>query len=257
MIDRLIMLAAGGGARLREDAAAPPKPLTLVGGIPLCVRVLLGARRIGVRRVDVVIGFRGAEIKQALSGPWRVEGLTLRFQENPRWAETSNGVSLLAAAKDTSPFYLSMADHLFDEALWEHAREAEAPAGGATLLIDRNISRCFDLDDATKVRTSGRRIIAIGKDLTEYDALDCGLFAATSGVFDALREEEAERGDCSLSDGMRRLASKGLFFAREVGDAFWHDVDTPEALAFAEKILSPAAAQRRCMSAEGDSVFTK
>lgn len=238
MRDRLVLLAAGGGSRLRQQSSTPPKPLTKVAGVPLIARVLLGARKIGVRRVDVVVGFRAEELRDALTGPLRLDGIELHFVENPAWATTSNGVSLLSAAQDRSPFYLSMADHLFDDAMWTVAQGAIPPENGAALLIDRKIDQCFDIDDATKVKTQGAQIVAISKELPEYDALDCGLFACTSGIFDALNAELEARGDCSLSDGMRRLGQRNAFIGVDVGAAFWHDVDTPSALAFAENYLA-------------------
>jgi choline kinase len=244
MIDRLVILAAGGGTRLRQSVVTtPPKPLTKVAGVPMISRVLLGARAAGVRRVDVVVGFRAEELRAALSGPLALDGLSLRFFDNPLWDTTANGVSLLCAASDRSPFYLSMSDHLFDDAMWTVAQRATPPEDGAALLIDRKISACFDIDDATKVKTQGSQIVAISKTLTDYDALDCGLFAVTAGAFDALAAERDARGDCSLSDGMRRLGARGAFVGVDVGAAFWHDVDTPEALAFAERYLARTHSQ--------------
>jgi NDP-sugar pyrophosphorylase family protein len=67
MRDRLVILAAGGGTRLRQARLGSTKPTTEVGGVPMIVRVLVGARRIGVTRADIVIGYRGEEIKEALS----------------------------------------------------------------------------------------------------------------------------------------------------------------------------------------------
>ena len=61
-------------------------------------------------------------------------------------------------------------------------------------------------------------------------------------------------GNCSLSDGMRRLASRGRLGAFEIGDARWHDLDTPEAFAHAEvEDLCLCCLNRRCAEAVGPS----
>ena len=56
------------------------------------------------------------------------------------------------------------------------------------LGIDRDLSRVFDIDDATKVKlraaSRGRR--QIGKQLTEYEAVSTGLFVMAPALLDAL-----------------------------------------------------------------------
>ena len=80
----------------------------------------------------------------------------------------------------------------------------------------------------------------IGKDIAKYDALDTGMFLCTPALFDDL-DLASKDGDCSLSDGMRRLARSRRLGAIEI-DAPWHDLDTPEALAHAnEESLEYAA----------------
>ena len=59
------------------------------------------------------------------------------------------------------------------------------------------------------------------------------MFLCSPALFDDL-ERSSKDGNCSLSDGMRRLAAEGRLRAMEIGDAPWHDVDTPEALAHAD-----------------------
>src|SRR5215472_9989296 len=46
-----------------------------------------------------------------------------------------------------------------------------------------------------------------------------------------------KNGDCSLSDGMRRLCQERKLKAFDVGDGRWQDVDTPEAFAYTESIF--------------------
>jgi len=102
--------------------------------------------------------------------------------------------------------------------------------------VDYNIERIFDLEDATKVKAEGDDIVDIGKDLVEYDALDTGMFLCGPGLFERL-ESARKGGNCSLSDGMRRLCRERKLKAFNVGDGHWQDVDTPEAFAYTESIF--------------------
>ena len=70
-----------------------------------------------------------------------------------------------------------------------------------------------------------------GENLREYVAL-------AIRVFDRL-ELAAKEGNCSLSDGMRRLIAEGRLRALEIGEGRWQDLDTPEALAHAEAVFDP------------------
>lgn len=251
-----IVLAAGFGSRL---AGTTPKPLTPVAGVPLIDRTLAGLRDAGFRRVAVVVGHEGARVRAHVEAGWGpatpdATGFEVCVVENDA-PELANGVSVLvgAAAVD-APFVIAMADHVVAPEVWAAARAHTPPDGGATLLVDRNIDRVFDLDDATKVATKapagatadaaardtpdGDRIDRIGKHLTTYDAIDIGVFVATEGLADALRRVFDERGDTSLSDGVQRLADSGRMGVLDIGDAFWQDVDTPAMLAHAEALLT-------------------
>jgi len=90
-----------------------------------------------------------------------------------------------------------------------------------------------------KVKTRGDRIIAIGKMLANYDAVDAGLFICPREIFDYL-ERAKQNGDCSLCDGVRLMAADDKVRGIDIGDAWWQDVDTPHMLRHAEeKLRSP------------------
>ena len=130
-----------------------------------------------------------------------------------------------------------MADHLYSPELVRRLRQYELPQGACALGVDRDIERCFDLDDATKVRLNGARIGGIGKDLSQYDAIDTGVFRISPELVAELARLYEATGDCSLSDGVRALAERGRFFACDVGEARWIDVDTPTAHQKAEAMV--------------------
>lgn len=231
-----LILAAGNGTRLAAHSGELPKPLVKLNGRPLLEHVMRGAHAAGIDRFVIALGYRGHLIQEWYeSRP--LKNVEVTWVENPEYHK-SNGISALKAKRVIHDrFLLMMSDHIFDP---ETPRALLAQPLGkdeVMLAVDRNIDRVFDLDDATKVRTRGQRIIAIGKELEQYDALDTGMFLCTPALFEAL-EKATFNWDCSLSDGMRLLGREGKFKAFDIGDAHWQDVDTPEALEWAKQTFS-------------------
>ena len=104
------------------------------------------------------------------------------------------------------------------------------------LVVDSNPDSVHDLDDATKVRLTASRIVAIGKQLQPFDAVDTGAFLFDRRIFDSLRTASAAGHD-ELSAAVQRLADDGLMHAVPSDGSFWCDIDTPEDLAFASRAL--------------------
>jgi len=230
-IKQCLILAAGNGSRLRAISADLPKPLVEFRGRPILEHVIRSAQHAWIEEFVVVLGYRGKQIRDWFENHWSGNA-RFTWVENPDYHK-SNGVSALKARSALHDnFLLLMADHIFEPEVARTMVRQRLGPGEVILAVDPNIDRVFDLDDATKVRRCGDWIIDIGKDIAEYDALDTGMFLCTPALFDDL-ESVNKDGNCSLSDGMRRLARHGRLRAREIGDAAWHDLDTPEALAHA------------------------
>lgn len=233
MIRDAVILAAGRGTRLRTSADDLPKPLHEVGGTALIKRTILTLASAGVTRVVVVTGFMADRVTAAVTGDpaYAAAGVRIELAHNPDF-ERQNGISVLVGGRVVGgPFLLSMADHLYTAAIAKAVAAADLAAADLYLATDRRIDEVFDLDDATKVKTEDGRIVDIGKTIPVYDRIDCGVFAVTPRLLDALSEVLAERGDCSLSEGVRRLADRGRARVQDIGDEWWQDVDTPEDLA--------------------------
>lgn len=232
-ITRAIVLAAGMGSRLQSEI---PKPIRSVSGVPLLVRVLRTLEDVGIREAVIVLGHRADVVRKALQSTPGL-GLTLRFVENPNY-QAKNGVSLLVAKEFVDgECLLSMSDHLYSPELPRRLLSADLPDDACGLAVDRDVARCFDIDDATKVVTSAGRIVAIGKELPDFDAIDTGVFRIGPSLISEIESLYERNGDCSLSEGVKALAARGAFFACDVGDARWIDVDTPEAMERAEAMI--------------------
>ncbi|MGB8769494.1 MAG: phosphocholine cytidylyltransferase family protein [Candidatus Korobacteraceae bacterium] len=230
-----LILAAGNGSRLAARSGELPKPLVRLHGKPLLEHVVRGAHQAGIERFVIVVGYHGHLIQQW----WKnspVRDLPVTWVENPEYLK-NNGVSVLRAKPEIhEPFLLLMSDHIFEPQTARALLHQPVQEGEVILGVDKNIDSVFDLDDATKVRMDGDRIVNIGKDLALYDALDTGMFHCTPALFQAL-ESAMFNWNCSLSDGLRLLAGAGKFKGFDIGDAHWQDCDTPEALDYANDIF--------------------
>jgi 1L-myo-inositol 1-phosphate cytidylyltransferase len=243
MIEQAVILAAGKGTRLRDTADALPKPLTPVGGVPLIKRTITTLADAGVRKVAVVTGFMADQVRATVAGDasYAARGVEIQFVHNPEF-ELANGVSVMLGGRAVGgPFLLSMADHIYSVAIPRLLVHSTLDDADLYLATDPRIDSVLDIDDATKVRTANGRILEIGKQIATYDRIDCGVFAVGPRLIDALAAERAERGDCSLSDGVRRLAAEGRARVVDIGDEVWQDVDTPADREHAERALQSAA----------------
>lgn len=126
-----------------------------------------------------------------------------------------------------------MGDHLFESSILDQLI-ARSDRARLNVAVDKKIASIFDLEDAMKVQTQDDLIVAIGKDLPRYDAIDTGIFVCPEVMFEYLRRSLRE-GDCSLADGVRLMAAERNALAIDIGDAWWQDVDTPAMLARAEQ----------------------
>jgi 1L-myo-inositol 1-phosphate cytidylyltransferase len=234
-VRRAVILAAGNGDRFRTPTRES-KLLQPLLGRPILLRTIEAARDAGVQAITVVLGYQ-AERVRALVERGAPAGLALSFAFNPDW-HLENGISALAARRlaGRGRFALLMGDHVFEPPVLERMLRLNVGADDSLLAVDARPATPELAAEATKVRREGTRIVAIGKDLVDYDALDTGVFVCAPRLFDALDRSRAQ-GDTTLSGGIRQLAASGLMHGVEIGGAAWCDIDTRADLAAAEALL--------------------
>ena len=233
---KCLIIAAGRGERLKQKGA--PKPLIPVLGVPMIARVIHTAARVGVDDFFVVTGYEGKRLQTYLKSLARERGLKITCLENPDWTR-ENGLSVLKAREFLrEPFLLLMGDHLIEEKTLKRLMETGPFEDGIRLVVDRRCEDALvDMADATKVRLEGPRVVQIGKDLKDYDALDTGIFLCTPAIFDAIEKSIQKFNDSSLSGGVRVLADRGRVATLEMEGDFWIDIDDIFALQRAETAL--------------------
>lgn len=249
MINKALIIAAGHGSRLRKNDQDTPKPLQKVGGLPLIQRIILTAKKAGIEEFHIVVGYRKEEIIEFCQK--HDFGVKINFIDNPDWKK-SNGYSVLKAKDHIKEnFVLLMSDHVFEPKTLEKFKNSDLKDNSALLAVDYKINEIFDMDDATKVYEDGEKILKIGKEIPEYNCIDTGMFILTPKFLDILSHIKNEKEDFSLSDGIQILAEKKQMGTWDIHDGFWQDVDTPEALSYAENKLFEACRK------ETDGIISK
>jgi 1L-myo-inositol 1-phosphate cytidylyltransferase len=175
-------------------------------------------------------------IRPAISEHWRL----------------GNGASVLAAEPYVrDPFFLMMCDHVVDPRFFAQLIESDDGRRPCTVVVDRRPEGVPDVEEATKVRSSGDTLLAIGKALEAYDAVDTGVFLCRSALFDALHQA-AGNGRHTLSDGIRLMAERGEAACVDSAGMYWVDVDTEVDRVRAERILF---AERQRLATRNDPRF--
>jgi choline kinase len=234
-VEECLILAAGNGRRITSMSGGLPKPLVKIHGQPLLEHVMLDAHEAGINRFVVVVGY-GADVMRRWFASWSPDGMSVTLVENSEYHK-DNGVSVLKARNYLNgEFLLLLADHIFEADTARVLLNQRLRKDEVILAVDSKLDDIFDLEDVTKVKRKGDHIVTIGKEIPEYDAYDTGMFLCSPALFDVL-ESAKKNGNCSLSDGMRILGRGRRLRAFDIGDAFWQDVDTPEALTYAESIF--------------------
>jgi len=233
---KCLIIAAGKGSRLRERGDS--KPLIPILGLPLIERVIRTAIEAGVDDFYVVTGYQGERVQCFLDRLAVLLGISITHLINEDWEKETGHSVLKARTYLQEPFLLLMADHLFDPSI---ARELMALAlsdGEIVLGVDGDIGNALiDMEDVTRVKTKGDKILGIGKGLTDFNGFDTGIFLCSPAIFSALERSADISGDATLSGAVKILAAGGKAKAFEIDGRFWIDIDDPAAIDRAEKAI--------------------
>lgn len=235
---KAVILAAGRGSRL--DSLPVSKPLCPINGRALIEWVILAAHKAGIQEFVVVTGHAREQLERHLHDFSRGQSFSISFVPNDEW-EKENGLSVCAARDSVGErFVLLMSDHIFDAEILARLIAQPLDETDLVLAVDDQIGNnpTVDLDDVTRVLAENGRISKIGKRIPSYNAFDTGIFLCTSALFDALRVSQ-QRGDFSLTGGVRVLAERRKARVMSILGGFWIDVDDEHALQKAVVLAAP------------------
>ncbi len=237
---KAVILAAGHGSRF-EQYGVRHKALLPIGGRTVIDYTLDSVSAAGITSVVLVIGHEGEVLRDAL-GDGSSRGLDITYVVNPEH-HRGNAISVLAArqAVGADPFILAMADHMASADILCGLAGRNGPGSESlhALAVDFNPAPRH-MEEGTRVSVDDvGRIVAIGKQLQNWNGIDCGVFRFTPAIFDAVEAELAgDNKQDELSHAVTRLILSGHdLHAHDVTGAFWFDVDTWEDLKMAREAI--------------------
>ena len=224
---KAVIIAAGLGSRLWEKSKNIPKTLMPYGNETILSTIMKNISQVGIREFVVVVGYQSEKIVSYFEKNRNFD-YNISVVENFEWNK-GNGISVLTAEKEVGSenFLLSMSDHIVSVSALEMIVNYDSSKN--LLLVDPKVKKIFDIDDATKVEVRGSMIVNIGKELSNYNGIDCGIFRLNGRFFESMREQLKFNKD-SISDSVNGLIKNEdmeAVFMKE--NDYWIDIDTPEA----------------------------
>ena len=222
---KAMILAAGRGERLRPLSDAVPKPLLVVGGVPLIQYHLESLAAVGITDIVINVSWLGDQIESFVGDgkPW---GCRVQWSREPQALETAGGIRQALPLLGSEPFALVNGDVWTDFPLGQLLDLN--PGEGACLVMVDNPSHHPEGDFA--LREDG---LMVSKDCEPSAPT---LTYAGLGVYSPLLFKGLPEGVRPLrpvlDDCMARGQLTGVHHAGR-----WSDVGTPARLAELDREL--------------------
>jgi dTDP-glucose pyrophosphorylase len=229
-VTHAVVLAAGRGTRLGDLTADTPKPLLMVGGRPILVRILDGLIRAGIEDVAIVTGYLGDRIEAEI-GSGAASGLSVTYLRQEQFDGTARAIALARECLGDERFVFAWGDILVRpenyRAVVRRSRLADAvlavnevddPWAGAAVYVDDGL-RVTRIVEKPPPRTSATRWNNAG-----FGVLGPEIWP----LIDQLAP--SARGEYELPEAVAALIESGVNVAACPVEGPWFDVGTPEQL---------------------------
>jgi NDP-sugar pyrophosphorylase family protein len=239
MIRRAMILAAGRGRRLAPLTDRIPKPLVPVGGTPMLEHILGGLRAGGIEEVVINLHHLGHRIEEVIGDGERY-GLRVRYSWEAEIRDTGGGIRHAEPLLAGEPFLVVNGDSLLELDVRDVVGFHEHHGAIATMVVrpDPNAARwgLVELDAHDRVR----RVAGLPPDVPSAGLrpfMFPGMHVFSPGIFDWLEDG----GAFSITRvTYPRLLAADVAVGGFVTHGRWLTIDTPEAVAAADRVLRAA-----------------
>ena len=247
----VLILAAGKATRMEPYSREMPKCLfELAPGLAILDLTLRWLKEEKIEKVVVV------------TRPSLVEAFRERYGDSIEVVATDeeegfgNLYSLRVGmdALESEEFLLLMSDHIFEPEILRRLL-LKGGASAFTLCLDRN-PPWEKIEEGLKVVVRDGRVEQVGKQAPPYYGVDTGLFYCSAGARKIVDETISEIGPkATVADALRRAIREGQVDYVDVTGLLWMDIDTPEELSEARKMLPGIL--RRSLVKPGDGPVSR
>jgi NDP-sugar pyrophosphorylase family protein len=234
MIRRAMVLAAGKGTRLAPLTHTLPKPLMPIAGAPLLAHILEFLRAGGIDDVVINLHHLGERIEEVVGDGARF-GLRVRYSWERDILDTGGGIKHAEPLLRGEPFVVCNGDSLLELRLADVIAHHESHGGIVTLALRPSPEAAryglVELDDRDRVRRiAGLPPFPVSEPVRGF--MFPGLHVLQPEIFDWM--------DAGTVFGIAKVTYPKLLEAGRaihgfVTDARWINIDTPEALADADR----------------------
>jgi L-glutamine-phosphate cytidylyltransferase len=236
---KAVILAAGVGKRLWQITQHRPKCLITIGGRSLLHRYLATLASVGIRRADIVVGYKQEMIREAVAA--ESCGVTVKFLVNEQFHRGSISSLWIARTALDDDVVIMDADVLFHREILR--RLVESPYENA-LLMDETVKQT---GEECMVVVEGGRVIALTKTLpAHYDYAGEGVgflrvrHADAPHVVASLRSH-IDKGAWNMEyeDALREYFRDVKVGHEKIGGLPWTEIDFVEDVRKAEVEILP------------------
>ncbi len=208
-IKRAVLLAAGRGQRLAPHTDHIPKPLMPLAGRPLIEYALYHLRAAGIRQVLLVVGYRGAQIRDYFAGGDSF-GLQLHYVDQLDAHGTGAAALLAETFTQAEPFFLGWGDIIAAASEYRRLLDQFAIELPDALML---LERVKGAHRGAAVDIKDGRVTSLIEKPKQSTALwnQAGLAVYTRAIFPCLHQlQPSERGEFEFTAAVQMLVDQGF-----------------------------------------------
>jgi len=228
-----VVLAAGEGTRLRPLTCTRPKPMLPVGGKPILEWNLEALDCAGVKRVNIIVGYKREAIEEHFGKKFR--GMSIRYIEQKQQLGTGDAVN--CARDHVKGDFIVMNGDLFITRKFVQslvAKHKKARTDVSMSLVEVSDTSSYGIVEVKKDRVASLTEKPIR---AKSNLANAGVYVFGQSVFSALEGiKKSKRMEYEITDAIKKLIKAGSVNGYRC-DGQWIDIGLPWNLLDANEIL--------------------